>query len=292
MSNIYEMIFNNLYLYPIEELNENNSKDIRASILALRESYRNNTPVTAYDEKSIRKAYMLAYYQNYMKLSYEITKRHIVENLINNSMIKRIKIVFFAAGPAPEASGVLKAFSEAGCSKRLEVSILDLEKGWEVERKVTSKLINNMTNLKISSLNHLSGCDLTIDCKKACSNWTSCENNIFQADLYFMENCINHMSKEVNFTERLKRKIEDLKTGALFTIIDLDYNNVKNVMKNLKFECVDTVDVISTNIDSEVSVSRLDIDIPKEIRKYIFDGSNGLIAKKNTNYYYIIMSRK
>lgn len=292
MSNIYEKIFNKVYGYPTDELNVNNSKNIRESIIALRESYRTNTPITAYDEKQIRKAYMLAYYPNYMKLSYELSKKYIVEHLINNTRINRIKVVFFAAGPAAEASGVLKALSDVGCSKRLDISILDLEKGWEEERKVTSMIINKMTNLKISSLNHLSGCDLTIDCKKVCSNWPSCEKNIFQSDLYFMENCINHMSKEVDFTERLKRKIKDLKQGALFTIIDLDYANVKSVIRNLKNNCSEIVDVISTNIDSGTSSSRLDTKLPDKISEYIFDDSEGLIAKKNTKYYYIILKRK
>ena len=125
MNNIYEEIFSKVYGYPTELLDEKNSKNIRRSIVALRKSYAASTPITAYDEKQIRKAYMLAYYPNYMKTSYELSKAYIVKNLINNSIIRRIKIVFFAAGPAPEASGVLKALSDVGCNKRLDISILD-----------------------------------------------------------------------------------------------------------------------------------------------------------------------
>ena len=39
-------------------------------------------------------------------------------------------MVFFAAGPAPEVSGVLKVLNDLEYNKRLEVNILDLERLW------------------------------------------------------------------------------------------------------------------------------------------------------------------
>ena len=278
MDNIYEEIFSEIYGYPVCNLNENNSRNIRDSIIKLRASYRSNEPITEYDKSSIRKAYMLAYYPNYMNLVYELVKLHIVDNLTNEA--RRIKVVFFAAGPGPEVSGVLKGLNDSKFNKRLDINILDLEKGWEKERKVTSNIIKKLDNLKISSLNHLSGCDLTVNCKQICSNWVSCEKSIFQGDLYFMNNCINHMGSEVN-----------LKQGAIFTIIDLDYENVRNTIRSLNNDCNDIVQVISTNINSKISVSKLNVKLPNEISKYIFNNTKGLIAKKNTNYYYIILRR-
>lgn len=289
MDNIYEEIFSETYGYPVCNLNENNSRNIRDSIIKLRSSYRSNEPITEYDKSSIRKAYMLAYYPNYMNLVYELVKLHIVDNLTNEA--RRIKVVFFAAGPGPEVSGVLKALNDSKFNKRLDINILDLEKGWEKERKVTSNIIKKLDNLKISSLNHLSGCDLTVNCKQICSNWVSCEKSIFQGDLYFMNNCINHMGPEVNFIENLRLKISNLKQGAIFTIIDLDYENVRNTIRSLNNDCNDIVQVISTNINSKISVSKLNVKLPNEMSKYIFNNTKGLIAKKNTNYYYIILRR-
>lgn len=289
MDNIYEEIFSEIYGYPVCNLNENNSRNIRDSIIKLRASYRSNEPITEYDKSSIRKAYMLAYYPNYMNLVYELVKLYIVDNLTNEA--RRIKVVFFAAGPGPEVSGVLKGLNDSKFNKRLDINILDLEKGWEKERKVTSNIIKKLDNLKISSLNHLSGCDLTVNCKQICSNWVSCEKSIFQGDLYFMNNCINHMGSEVNFIENLRLKISNLKQGAIFTIIDLDYENVRNTIRSLNNDCNDIVQVISTNINSKISVSKLNVKLPNEISKYIFNNTKGLIAKKNTNYYYIILRR-
>lgn len=289
MENIYEEIFSEIYGYPISNLNENNSRNIRDSIIKLRSSYRSNEPITEYDKSAIRKAYMLAYYPNYMNLVYELVKLHIVDNLTNEA--RRVKLVFFAAGPAPEVSGVLKGLNDSKFNKRLEINILDLEKGWEKERKVTSNIIKKLDNLKISSINHLSGCDLTVNCQQICSNWTSCEKSIFQGDLYFMNNCINHMGPEVNFIEKLRAKLSSLKQGAIFTIIDLNYENVINTIRNLNNDCSDIVQVISTNINSKISVSKLNIKLPDEMSKYIFNKTKGLIAKKNTNYYYIILRR-
>ena len=111
MDNIYEEIFSEIYGYPVCNLNENNSRNIRDSIIKLRASYRSNEPITEYDKSSIRKAYMLAYYPNYMNLVYELVKLHIVDNLTNEA--RRIKVVFFAAGPGPEVSGVLKGLNDS-----------------------------------------------------------------------------------------------------------------------------------------------------------------------------------
>ena len=37
---------------------------------------------------------------------------------------------------------------------------------------------------------------------------------------------------------------------------------------------------------------RLHIDMPEKMKEYIFVGGNNYIAKKNTNYNYIILERK
>lgn len=291
MNNVYENILKEVYEYGLEELDEKKSEDIRENIIKLRNSYRVDTPVTDYDNEDIRKAYMLAYYPNYTLPINKIMKDFVIPEIENNTS-KRLKISFFAAGPAPELYGSLKALNEINFNKRLDVFILDYEKQWEKEREVTVKLLKNMGNIKISPLEYISGCDLRLDCKSKCVNWINCEKKVFYSDIYIMENCINHMQEDVNFDEKLRKKLSYMKNESLFIIIDLNYQNVKNVLNNIVKFNEEYVEVLASNINSNPDKSVLDILIPEKIKQYIFTGQKGLIAKKNTNYYYLILKRK
>lgn len=295
MNNIYRDIFKEIYGFDLNHIDGVKAKPIKESIVRLRTSYLNDMPVTDYDNSGIRKAYMLTYYPNYVLLAYELIK-NVMNTIIvefQGSRKKRLKLVYFAAGPGPEVYGSLKALDELNFNKRIEPYILDFEEQWENERQVTCNLVKNTLNLRISTFNYISGCDLRIDCENGkCSSCTSCEETVFLGDIFFMENCINHMSKEVNFSEKLKRKIQKMKSGAFFVIIDLDYSNVKEVFESIIKNGTDIVEVYSTNIYSGISKSRLNIDMPSKMEEYIFDRSPRLMAKKNTNYYYLILKRK
>lgn len=291
MNNIYENIFEEVYGYSLEEIDEIKAKSIKENIITLRSSYRMDNPVTHYDKDGIRKAYMLCYYPNYSLPAYELMNNIIIPELQNNNK-KQLKLTFFAAGPAPEAYGALMSLNDISFHKKIQVHILDFEKQWENERKATSNLLRNMDNLRISEIKHISGCDLTSECRRGCSNWINCENTVFYGDILFMENCINHMREEDMFHEKLKSKISYMQSGAIFTIIDLDYPNVKKILKQLIVLCNDYVDVIATNIENSTSQSRLKVNIPDKMKKYIFTGEKDLIEKKNTRYYYLILKRK
>lgn len=295
MNNIYINIFKEIYGFDLNDIDKDKAKPIKENIVSLRKSYLNDTPVTDYNNSDIRKAYMITYYPNYVSLAYELIK-NVMNTVImefKESSKKRLKLVYFAAGPGPEVYGSLKALNELKFDKRIEPYILDYEEQWENERQVTCNLVKNTLNLRISTFNYISGCDLRIDCESSkCSSCTSCEETVFLGDIFFMENCINHMSQEVNFSEKLKRKIEKTKSGAFFVIIDLDYTNVKEVFESIIKNTTDIVEVYCTNICSQISTSRLNFDMPSKMEEYIFDRSARLIAKKNTKYYYLILKRK
>lgn len=291
MNNIYENIFEEVYGYSLEEIDETKAKTIKHNIISLRKSYRMNNPVTHYDKDGIRKAYMLCYYPNYSLPAYELMKNIIIPELQNNNK-KRIKLTFFAAGPAPEAYGTLMALNDISFDLKIQVYILDFEKQWENERRATSNLLRRMDKLRISQIKHISGCNLTTECRYGCPNWINCENTVFYGDVLFMQNCINHMREEDKFYEKLKNKILYMQSGAIFTIIDLDYPNVIKVLKQLIVLCNDYVQVIATNIENSTTKSKLEVNMPNKMNKYIFTGENDLIGKKNTHYYYLILKRK
>lgn len=289
-TNLYEEIFNRCYGYKLEDLEESDASQIRNCIVELRKSYKNDMPITEYSDENIRKAYMLAYYPNYIIPAYNLMKTIIIPSLKKFNVKSRLKIRFFAAGPGAEVYGTLKALEEVEYDKRLDVAMLDYENGWINQRNITSEIIKNL-NLKVSSLHHTLGCDLRKDCKENCTNWTSCENSVFQGDIYFMQNCINHMEVNSPFESAIVERIKLLKSGACFVIIDLDYLNVKKILKNILYKTNKFASIVCTNIDKEPEKCRINFQMPENMKKYIFDSSDNLIPKKNTKYYYMILTK-
>ncbi len=290
--NIYEEILYQVYGYKLDDLNEKNSKNIKECIVELRKSYRNDTPITKYSQDDIRKAYMLAYYPNYAKLAYDITSKYILKHIDLEVLGKALNIVFWGAGPAAEVYGFCKALDNLKLNKRVRISISDLEKQWKEQREITKKLLRNLENIKASNFKDLSGCDLTYNCKNICFNWTSCEKTTFNSDIYFMQNCINHMSSDIKLYHNLFKRIELMKKGALFVIIDLNYENVKDTVHKLIDKSSNIADLIEGNIEFAPNISRFNYEIPDNAKKYIFTSENFLYPKKNTNYYFVVLKRR
>lgn len=285
---LYYSIFNKIYGFSINELDESEGRNIRGSIMRLRSSYQSNIPITNYQDQSIRKAYMLCYYIHYINPAYEITKNYLV-NYLTVQNRKRYSISYFGAGPAPEVFGSLKAISEFGINPSLEINILDLEMNWLNERKVTFELINELENIKLSPVNSISGCDLTLDCKRNCISFKECKETVLNSDVFFMQNTINHLGNDKYFIESLKQKISILKDDSLFVIIDLDYLVVKDTISQVINHCSQFAKIIASNIDKSPTQSYTEESVPPELTKLIFTGESGLILKKKTRYYYAVI---
>lgn len=286
--NLYSNIFNKTYGFPLNELDESEGRNIRDSVINLRSSYKSNIPITNYQDKNIRKAYMLCYYIHYINPSYQITKNYLLSYLSAQNR-KKYSISYFGAGPAPEAYGSLKAFSELGFNARLEINILDLEMDWLNEREITFQLINELEKIKLSPINSISGCDLKLDCRRNCISFQECKETVLNSDILFMQNTINHLGNDQFFIEGLKQKIYDLKDDSFFVIIDLDYSVVKDTINQIIDYSSKFAKLIASNINKAASESFIEEPVPPELTKTIFTGESGLILKKNTRYYYAVI---
>lgn len=286
--NLYSSIFNKVYKFTLNELDDAKSGIIRDSVINLRESYRSNAPITDYKDENIRNAYMLCYYMHYINPAYIITRDELLKYLVNQNKKKYI-ISYFGAGPAPEVYGSLKALSEAEFNTRLEINILDLQEDWLGERKITTQLINELEGIKLSPINNISGCDLKLDCKRNCTSYKKCKDSVLDSDVIFMQNIINHLGSDKYFIEGVKNKIACLKDNSFFVIIDLDYEVVKDTINQINDYSSTFAKIIATNINKGASEYVSEEIPPPEISKFIFTGKPGLILKRKTRYYYTVI---
>lgn len=284
---LYNEIFSVVYKKKLEELSRTEEENIRKNILTLRESYLEKEPISIYDNGEIRKAYMLCYYPNYSKIIYELMDKYIY-NLVKNKSENFLSITFLAAGPGAEIFGFIKYLSDKNYKKTLRIIATDYEEGWKDERKLTFKLIKNITNLSINKIKNVVKCNLTLNCKLSCNLWNSCNKTVYKSDLIFMQNLLNHIGGNKEFYYNLQNKINLLKKGALFIIVDLDYNISKSIIKRLCEE--KSVKVIGTNIYGDIEKSTITLEENHIINKKIF--RDNLIRKKNSRYYYAILQKK
>lgn len=284
--NIYEIILKRNYDLFSNELNETNAREIKKHIKILRESYKSNVPITNYDEKNICKAYMLCYYPNYVEPIYILMKNYICKT-ISKLNITKFQVTFLGAGPGPEVYGCIKAIKENTTIKKIQCNLHDYEQNWQLQRDVTRELIMKLEGI-YPNIKNIFGCNFQESCERTCDKWINCKEKEFKGDVIVMQNCINHMKDIDYFKKILIEKIEVMKKGAYFIIIDLQYDNVRNVLQYLKESTGGYMNVIASG--SDVSTSKY--IMPKGLKTYIFDGTKNFIAKKNTRYNYIILQRK
>nr|WP_307990645.1 hypothetical protein [uncultured Niameybacter sp.] len=288
--NLYERLIEEAYGKRLEDLDLELVKRIQCDIQALRKSYRTDAPVTPYEEGALRKAYMLAYYPHYMEVA-----QTMMGYVLQDKGVKKkghMHLAYFAAGPGPEILGSIQALMKNGITTHIQTDCLDLEEGWEVERSITKKLIKEIRGIQGYHLNNIAPCDMRLTCKGECMGWSRCKVTLFRsADIYFMNNCINHLGGNMHTIDILQEKIEQIKSGAYFIITDLPYESVRVVLKGLEDRLQTQGKIIASCIQGEAITQRCNIPIPSLLEKKIFIGKDGLIGKKSTRYYYLIFKK-
>ncbi|NLZ35185.1 hypothetical protein N3C_2398 [Clostridium sp. N3C] len=291
MDKLYDFIFENTYNKTLEDLQDEEAAKIREDVVVLRKSYQDKVCVTNYNMDRLRRAYMICYFPYYLDPAYDLLKNSVIplikENIMSNN---KVCLSYFAGGPCPELVGTLKAFRDSGINKKFEVRILDYEQGWKEQRKITQKVIKKYLPEVKLSLQTFSGCDLMLDCGFCNNCWEYCKNELYRkTDIYFMQNCLNHIYQKAEVVENIKNKISYAKSGAIFVIIDLKYDRVEEIMGKFIKDIEGAAKVVATNVGKEVASKYFNEVIPDLLKKKIFNGQDGLKAKKLTKYYYAVL---
>ncbi len=314
---LVEYLFKETYGQNVEIFLQNGEKCqiLQNAVKNLRFSYKpsgEDSCDTGYNEEEIRKAYMIAYYPYYISAAYELIKEKWFPRIANRGW--KIKLDCLAGGPCPEIYGTVKALAESGKCKGVDVATYDLEKEWSPYQKITCKLCVesfSTDNFNIENWLFVNKFNIseTADSLKNYSRYTSKGKTISlterwnkQTDIFLLQNYLSHIEYTQqavnNFLEWLKNMADIMKSGAYFIIIDLNYDSTRAVLENLTagsdfLQSINLKHISSCTFGEPLKITHG--NTLKILREKIFIGNygdnSGLIPKKYTKYYYVILQK-
>lgn len=279
---------------------------VREAVQSLRQSYQpqhaDEACVSRYHTEENRKAYMLAYYPYYVEPACRVVRDYVIPALQERQPFYPVlNLAFFAGGPCPELYGTLKALRGAQFHDRTAVTILDWERGWKSEQRISWQLCKEDGLIHRGDEGKLIyRCDNLLPCEQ-CMHGRTCRQRIHeQADVYFLQNYLSHVepAEQETFLSKMRATMEQAKPGAVFVIIDLQYAGSKAIMRELanrvQAEWDVPADIIGTNLFSggAPAWSRCPYEMPAEVQAKIFRGDSGFLPKKWTRYYYLVLQKQ
>lgn len=289
MRNIYDALIDGIEA----EKSSSESTDqyltcLQPKVKSLRLAYRKPPPVyVPYHEEKIQSAYLLTYFPHYYQLIQKIFQERDFDSLTHK---ESINVIFVGGGPGSEAFGFMKYLNER-CDKleRLSITILDINAlNWNYSHEIVKhELLADLhlrpgIDLKWQALNY----DLT------CIDDTNLNRNLFQsANLVVFQNCINEVGNELHgqLFENIDRIFQLLNLNTIFLMIDLT-SSVRSILQKLEGHLIEKFKpnyMISTLSNSQhSSMLSLNATPNERVRKFLLDGSNGLIPRKHLNYDY------
>lgn len=275
-----------------EELFRESLRITQPAIRALRAAYRNCPSRADYSDPTTRAAYLIAYYPYYIEPLYHVLHQlpdDFAKTLFN---YPKLRACFLGAGPAPEALGWLSFLHET-CPDVTSVTayLFDLHvDGWRTGQEITRYHLKEQywPGKELILIPH--ACDmLGVDFIN--SQWA--DRAIKIAHLYVMQNSINeYIGKEKEFIRNFERLFEATQPGALFVIIDLDFEPIKNLIRlterhitrrNLGEVIIPVKDIRETVTSSIV--------LPQILKEELFLDEDGLRAKRHTHFYFSVLMR-
>lgn len=270
---IYDSIIEN-YL----KLDEIHKLEIyKNSTKELRNSYKDNICKPLYQSEDKRDSYMLAYFPYYCLLTSEVVSK-IKNELVQDNLVVSI----YGCGPSPEVIGIYEQLKD----RNITFNLYDYERGWENQRKFVKEYIKTRFNNK-TRFNEISGCDLLTLCSDCEMINFKCKKFIKNTDIFVMQNCLNHITNEDDFKEKVSFIIDNAKENAIFIFIDLNYKISKNLMDEILEKNKKNCNILIKNNNDTIKIDKN--DIPKYIKEYIFTGEEGLILKTNINYTHMVI---
>ncbi|NCS87435.1 MAG: hypothetical protein AUK34_04030 [Ignavibacteria bacterium CG2_30_36_16] len=268
--------------------NSNNSKNIqyflaglKLQVKELRSLLKGAFANIDYSDRFTRTAYMLAYFPFYIEPIYYVTKSHI--NKLIEANTSEINICFIGGGPLPELLGLSKSISAKNNVSILNCSILDAFPYWITEREYCTKsLLEDYFKGEV-------GIDsLTFN---LWSNNLKIPKEIHNADLVVAQNCINDCPKDKFSIMKNNFQIiwNNMKKNSSIIILDLNYNTISDLLKNLKKYFSQS----GGEIVQDISRGEKRPSIPKcqHLEELLFEQTDGLLARRVVKYYSLIVKK-
>lgn len=104
-----------------------------------------------------------------------------------------------------------------------------------------------------------------------------------------MQNCLNHITNEEDFKDKVSFIMDNAKNDSLFIFTDLNYDISKKLIDDILNKTKKYCKVLLANKNGNIKIDKN--NIPEYIKKYIFTGEEDLILKTNINYTTMIIKK-
>lgn len=248
----------------------------------LRKNFRKFPCSIDYFDSEVRAAYLMSYYPYYITPIIRILEEVEAKSSLVFSK-ESIKVTAFGCGAAPEIIGVSEFLVKNDLPVNTMINnLLDYEMGWENSREI---LMNEFLSENFEYINNHQKCNLLIDCDKCSDNYL-CKAKLSNSNLIIIQNCLNEISDKIKM-EKIHFILKNyLHEEGILVIIDLCFNEIKNLMISLEKVFKENV-ILSTRKFTE----KAEFAIPNFIQDYIFDGSENFILKRSTHFYSIVLKK-
>jgi len=263
---------------------------LQSDVKSLRIAYRRPPVYVPYHEEKIQNAYLLTYFPHYYQLIQKIFQERDFEFLVTK---EAINVIFVGGGPGSEAFGLLKYLNER-CAhlKDLSITILDINAStWSYSHEIVkNKLISDLglrpsINLTWNAISY----DLT-----SIEDTNKHEDLFKKTNLVVFQNCINEVdtSSYPKLFNNLDRIFELLNPNSIFLMIDLT-SSVRSVLQKIenhlksKHKPEDFLSTLSNSGPS--SMLSLNATPNQKVRRFLLNGSDGLIPRKHLKYDYSLL---
>lgn len=304
----YTPLLEEIFLISDDEDTEDRKRQIlrgtRDFVSQLRQAYRSSPSNVDYEDRHKRAAYLLAYYPHNIESLYHVLNELPKDEMKNVFDKLKIRACFLGAGPAPEVIGWLKYVSEYFSTPACAIAYI-LDKyvdDWRIGQDITRYHLapQYWTNRKLGMI------PLTFDFVNLPNFAATMEEygshkytdlkiiNAFRASNFFvMQNCLNDQLKPSKaFLKTIISLFSNMKSGAIFVLLDLKLPDFQRFMRELEVEVVkQNLGRVLLNVPNKPRTYQSNFETPHMLLEELFADEDGLIPRKNTSYYATVIQR-
>lgn len=267
-------------------------ESLKPVVKMLRAAYWKRPVYVPYHKENVQSAYLITYLPHYYQLIEKVLREQNPDNLANK---KKVDIAFIGGGPGSEVYGAIKhILSHNENIETINVFILDINATtWNYSHEIVQEyLIGSLPNAANININW-SSLDMDIVDIETVNKRLSVISN---SDLVVVQNCINEIASNhyATLSETIELIFDALPSKGALLMIDLT-SSVRSQINLIeaKIKVHPDVQEIFGTTDQRSATQVVSINArPSEvIRKYLLDGTNGLIPRRNLKYDYSYISK-
>jgi hypothetical protein len=261
---------------------------LRSIVKQIRDGYRHPFGIKfPYGDQSFQNGYLIAYFPYYIEPLYHVLNS---ANLPDNLFAKEnLKVSFFGGGPCPEALGLAAYLRERAPNLRsVDISIFDRENSWDtIQQGLLPEMLPDYAapQTKFSIKNHQ--CNVV----RCSGNKCASSNAITGSDIVIAQNFLTEVHKNGGTAIDTFEGIIRRSNCRFLVFVENNYpenRDMLNVINRRLFSKGLSTDLAAI---SQKSI-RPNITLPGVLSRHLYTEEDGLRAKKNVTFYYVVIELK